>query len=84
MNDGWHKARALAGKRLLDFIQANPEGVTYKEIKSADLTTFGLDLICRLGYVTARQVREPERGKRAYHYVWTATAPTVAQGEVNE
>jgi hypothetical protein len=72
MNEGWHKARTLAAKRLAEFIRSRPAGVTIHDLKAAGLTTWGLDRLLKLGHVRAEQVREPERGPRAYHWLWTA------------
>jgi len=70
MNDGWHKKRTLAAKRLAEFIRAHPEGVTRDSLEAAGLTTWGLDRLLELGHVNATQIREPERGSRCYHYLW--------------
>ena len=68
--DAYHKKRTLAAKRLVDFIRLHPEGVTMQDLKANGLTTWGLDRLLKLGHVTATQVREPERGPRAYHWLW--------------
>jgi hypothetical protein len=70
--EGWHKARTLAAKRLAEFIRSRPAGVTIHDLKANGLTTWGLDRLLKLGHVRAEQVREPERGPRAYHWLWTA------------
>jgi len=70
MNDGWHKARALAAKRLLDFICMRPNGVTFKDLKAAGLSTWGMDRLLRFGFVRAEQVKDTERGPKAYHWLW--------------
>ena len=73
MNPGWDgylKKRTLAAKRLAQFIRAHPEGVTQYDLKAAGLTTWGMDRLMKLGVVSGSQVREPERGPRAYHWLW--------------
>jgi hypothetical protein len=77
MNDAWHKARTLAAKRLAEFIRSRPDGVTFADLKANGLTTWGLDRLLKLGLVTAEQVREPERGTRAYHWLWKPNAGAV-------
>jgi hypothetical protein len=69
-NEGWHKARTLAAKKLADFIRAKPEGVTMNDIKAEGLSGWGLDRLISLGLVRQEQVREPERGPRAFHWVF--------------
>lgn len=77
-NQGWenlHRINTLAAKRLADFIRSKPEGVTYKDIEKNGLTMQGLHRLIRLGHVTGEQIREPERGPRAYHWLWKASTP---------
>lgn len=73
MNDGYFKTRTLAAKRLVQFIRSRPDGVTLADLKAHGLTPFGLDRLLKLKLITATQVREPERGPRAYHWLWKAT-----------
>ncbi len=73
MNLAYHKKRTLAMKELLDFIREHPGGVTHKDIKAAGLSTQWLTRLCKMGYVYGSQVKEPENGPRAYHWLWKRT-----------
>ena len=77
--DGWHKARTMAAKRLAEFIRTRPDGVVYADITKAGFTTWGLDRLVSLGVVTQTQVREPDRGPRAYHWLWKTTSADTAR-----
>ncbi len=70
MNEAWFKARALAAKQAADFIRAHPDGVTWVDLKAAGIPRWGLDRAVKFGSISVEQVREPERGPRAFHWVW--------------
>lgn len=65
-----HRTRTLAAKRVLTFICSHPQGVTHVDLKANGLTTYGIDRLLALGCITAEQVRDPQRGPRAYHWLW--------------
>jgi hypothetical protein len=71
-SEAYHKKHTLAAKKLLEFIREHPEGVTRKDIDNAGLSIWGIDKIIKLKLVRCSQVKEPERGPRCYHWVWTA------------
>lgn len=64
------KRRVLAAKRTVDFIRQHPEGVTREDFKKAGVPILGIELLQKHKLIIARQVREPERGSRAYRWVW--------------
>lgn len=72
--EAYFKKRALAAKRLVTFIRSRPDGVTIADLKAQGLSAWGLDRLLSLGLVAGRQVRDPERGPRAFHWLWKANA----------
>lgn len=78
MSASWHKTRTLAAKALVDFIRAHPGGVTAEDARSAGLALYCVGRLLSLGLISAEQVRDPQRGKRSYHWLWKPTAPSAA------
>lgn len=68
--DQWHKRKILRIKKTLEFISQYPNGVTNQDFKNAKLIPVGLAKLIQLEQVIALQIREPERGTRAYHWLW--------------
>ena len=68
--DAYFKAKTLSNKKLVDFIRSRPDGVTIEDIKTMGLSAWGMHRLLKLKLVTGTQVREPERGPRAYHWLW--------------
>jgi len=71
----YRKNQILAAKKVADFIRQHPEGVTAEQIKEAGLPAHPVYYLVSKKYVQAFQVREPERGPRAYHWLWKPIAP---------
>lgn len=69
-NEVYFKNQVLATKRTLDLILKHPEGATGKTFKEAGVPIFGIERLMKLGIVVGKQVKEPERGKKAYHWIW--------------
>ena len=67
----YHEKNALAAKKLRKFIASRPEGVTYTDIKEAGLSTHGLGRLQALGAIKGTQIKEPENGPKAYHWLFT-------------
>ena len=63
----------LNAKAVADFVRQHPEGVTAEHIRKAGLPVSPIYTLVKLKHVHASQVREPERGPRAYHWLWTPT-----------
>ena len=74
MNNAWHKRRTLEAKVTLDFILAHPEGVTVDDMKRAGVRPAHIDRLLTLKLIRGEQMREPERGTRAYHWLWKPNA----------
>jgi len=68
----YYKRNALANKKALEFIAKHPEGVTAKMLNKAGLTCYGMGRLMKLGIIKGEQIREPERGNRAFHWLWKA------------
>ena len=64
------KKRALNAKKTREFISQFPDGATAQDFKDAGVSHHGLDRLLKHKVVTAEQVREPERGPRAFHWLW--------------
>ena len=71
VGDEEHKQRTLKTKVVLDFISKHPEGVTAEDFYDAGVFyQDGITRLIQLKQVVGIQVREPERGPRAYHWLW--------------
>ena len=64
------KEKALRIRTLLLFIGQHPEGVTAKDLDKAGIPANGIEKLLSLKRIVGTQVREPERGSRAFHWVW--------------
>lgn len=71
-NEKHVKKRALDAQRTLKFVVAHPEGVTATECTEAGISTYPFPRLQKLGVIKGYQVREPERGNRAFHWLWKA------------
>lgn len=65
------KRIALRNKKTLEFIAKHPEGVTAEDFKNAGENYQGISRLLKLGIISAKQIREPERGPRCFHWLWT-------------
>jgi hypothetical protein len=66
----WRKRRILAAKRTLDFILEHPEGVTREDFDKAGIPIRGIERLTSMKLIKGTQIKEPERGPRAYHWLW--------------
>ena len=64
------KERIMSVKRTLDFVSEHPDGVTAKDFHEAGVPCVGIERLMKLGQIKGFQIREPERGTRAYHWLW--------------
>jgi len=80
----WHRQACLEAQKTLQFICAHPEGVTAKDMKAHGIRPAGLERLLRLRLIRGRQIREPERGTRAYHWLWTARKGASGASTVTE
>lgn len=69
MNDH-SRRRVLWAKRTVDFIRSHPEGVTCEMFKMAGIPMLEMDRLLRLKLIVGKQVKEPDRGPRCFHWVW--------------
>ena len=75
MNEATHKRKTLNAKRTVDFIRQHPEGVTAKDFDKAGIPLVEIERLMQLRFITGKQVKEPKRGPRSYHWVWKAVGP---------
>jgi hypothetical protein len=68
----FNRTKALSNQKKLAFIAKHPEGVTAKDFHEAGMNCVGLERLMKLGLIKGKQIREPERGNRAFHWVWSA------------
>jgi hypothetical protein len=66
----WDKRRALATKKTLEFIGQFPNGCTKYDFYAAGVRPVGIDRLHKLKQIVGTQIKEPERGPRAYHWLW--------------
>lgn len=65
----------MEAKVTLDFILAHPKGVTADDMKRAGVRPAHIDRLLTLKLIRGEQIREPEHGTRAYHWLWKPNAP---------
>lgn len=68
--EAWAKRKALLAKRTLEFIGGFPNGCTKDDFYAAGLKPAGIDRLLKLRQIIGVQIREPDRGPRAYHWLW--------------
>ena len=69
-----YRNQILAVKKTLDFILAHPEGVTRVDFEKAKLPVYGIEKLQKMRLIKGLQVKEPERGPKAYHWFWISYA----------
>ena len=69
-----HRNQIMAAKRTLDFVLAHPEGVTREDFEKAGIQIVGIEKLQKMKLIKAFQIKEPERGPRAYHWFWISYA----------
>jgi hypothetical protein len=70
MMNYYHKKQVLQAKRTLDFIRQFPNGVTREDFEKAGLPILGIERLMKARLIIGSQIKEPERGTRAYHWLW--------------
>ena len=74
----YHKTRCLTTKRTLEFIAKFPEGATRKDFEKANVPISGIERLMKLKLIKATQIKEPERGTRAYRWLWKINNNTIS------
>jgi len=64
--------RALAAKKVAEFIRARPEGVYWQDLQAAGMPKWGFDRLLELRLLTDERIPDPERGPRCYRVLWRA------------
>lgn len=69
------RARALSAKKLVEAIRQHPEGITGHDLQEKGISLWGLPLLRELRLIRGKQVKEPERGPKAYRWLWVPQPP---------
>ena len=80
----YERTKLLQVKKTLDFIASHPDGVTAKDFEKAGISPQGISRLMKLGQIVGKQIREPERGPRAYHWHWKIRRITTESNENKE